>query len=100
MNNLIRSKAKSAGYCLAAALLTLPVGAFAATGDGTNGGEPYGLGAQGGGPQATDYQLAAQGFNASLSPMLVALLPVFVVILAIWMGPALLKKLLTMAAGH
>lgn len=67
-------------------------------GDGFADGQAYGLG-QGGSPAATDFQLSAQGFNSSLSPMLVALIPVFVVILAIWLGPALVKRLLNTAAS-
>lgn len=66
------------------------------TGDGTILGQNYGLGI-GGGLTAADWQGVAQGFNTSVSPLLVAIMPVFVVLLAVWMGPSVLKKLLKMA---
>lgn len=59
--------------------------------------QTYGLG-QGNSPLGSDYFNAASGFNASLAPMLTAVLPVLVVILAIWTGPKLLKRLVTMMA--
>lgn len=63
----------------------------------TNSQQTYGLG-QGGSPAATDYTGAAMGFNTSLSPLLTAILPTLVVILAIFQGPRVLKKLVTMMA--
>jgi hypothetical protein len=60
------------------------------------GGQTYGLG-QAGSPAASDYLSAAQGFNSSLAPLLTAILPVLVVILAIWKGPMIFKKLVSMA---
>lgn len=86
------------GSAVAVGSFLAPIAAHATTGDGTSAGQTYGLGS-GGGPAASDWQMAAQGFNSSLSPMLVALIPVFVVILATWMGPRLLKKLLKTAAS-
>lgn len=62
----------------------------------TTGGQTYGLG-QGGSPAASDYLSAAQGFNTSLAPILTAILPVLVVILAVWKGPVIFKKLIGMA---
>jgi len=60
------------------------------------GGQTYGLG-QGGSPAASDYLNAAMGFNTSLAPILTAILPVLVVILAVWKGPVIFKKLIGMA---
>jgi len=61
-----------------------------------SGGQTYGLG-QGGSPAASDYLNAAMGFNTSLAPILTAILPVLVVILAVWKGPVIFKKLIGMA---
>jgi len=74
--------------------LLLPASSFAQT---TTTAPNYGFG-QAGSPQQSDYLGAAQGFNSSLSPLLTAVLPVLVVILAIWTAPKLLKKLVTMMA--
>lgn len=76
--------------------IMLPAASMAQAGGGT-GGQTYGLG-QAGSPAAADYLGAAQGFNSSLSPLLTAVLPVLVVILAIWTAPKLLKRLVTMMA--
>lgn len=62
----------------------------------SGGGQTYGLG-QGGSPAASDYLNAAMGFNTSLAPILTAILPVLVVILAVWKGPVIFKKLIGMA---
>ena len=69
----------------------------APSGTSPGGTQTYALG-QAGSPAATDYFGAAQGVNASLAPLLTAILPVLVVILAIWQGPKLLKRLTTMMA--
>lgn len=71
-----------------AMFLVDPVGASAQAA----GGQTYGLGQQGS-PVAADYTSSAIGFSSSLSPLLTAILPTLVVILAIWRGPWLLKHL-------
>jgi hypothetical protein len=40
------------------------------------------------------YQSASQGFNATLSPMLTLLLPVFAVMVAIWLAPFIIRRYL------
>ena len=90
-------KVKSAAYALiGAGVALLPMAANAQT-SGAGGSQTYGLG-QAGSPASSDYFNAAQGFNSSLAPLLTAILPVLVVILAIWQGPKLLKRLTTMMA--
>lgn len=84
----IATRAATVGFVAAASILP----ALAQT-----GGQTYGLG-QGGSPSGTDYTGAAMGFNTSLSPLLTAILPTLVVILAIFQGPRVLKKLVTMMA--
>lgn len=54
----------------------------------------YGLG-QNGAPAASDFTSATQGFSASISPMLTAILPYLIGILAVWKLPWLLKKLVS-----
>lgn len=60
----------------------------------TTGSSAYGLG-QNGAPAAADFTNATQGFSASISPMLTAILPYLIGILAVWKLPWLLKKLVS-----
>ena len=52
----------------------------------------YGLG-QNGAPAATDYYNAANGFSSAIGPILTAILPVLLLMLAIWQGPRIIKAL-------
>jgi len=79
----------------ALSLAPLAANATATPGDGTVGGQTFGLG-QFGGPTGSDWQTTAQGFGQSIAPELTALIPVMVVLLALFLGPKILKRMVEM----
>jgi hypothetical protein len=81
---------RGAGLCaLMVAMELVAPGAHAQSGSFT-----YGLG-QDGAPAATDYTGAVTGFNTSTAPILTALLPILALMMAVWQGPRIGKKLIT-----
>jgi hypothetical protein len=87
-SNLSRYAFVAFGALLLLGALTVPASAQSGT------TVTYGLG-QNGAPAATDYYNAANGFSSSIGPILTAILPVLLLMLAIWNGPRIIKGLVT-----
>ena len=59
--------------------------------------QPTALGTYG--PAGSDYLAAAQGFAGNIGGILSAILTLLMVIMAVWKGPALYKKVVNRFAG-
>lgn len=88
------AKIKAAGYGLVGTLVSLPLAASAQTAPPS---QTYTLGTYG--PSGSDYLTAAQGFAGNIGGILSAILGLLMIVMAVWKGPGLYKKLVTKFAN-
>jgi hypothetical protein len=96
MVTLRNTRARVSAAIPALIVSAMALAPIAARADGTT--QTYAPG-QFGGPAAADWFTAAQGFGSTIAPQITTLIPVMVVLLAIFMGPRILKKLVKMGTG-